>query len=823
MAQPNISGYSIVDRLGSGGFASVYLAVDDTTQVKSAIKVLHDHTSKPDDLRRFERERLSLRALSGHPNIVAVYDSGETDDGQHYTVLEYIDGGSVRDRITAGGALHWASAVEIGVQICAALDVAHRSGVLHRDVKPANILLDGDQAKLSDFGIARLVGQSQVTAAQSIIGTLAYTPPEVFHNEPFDGRGDIYQLGISLYEMLLGRAPFTSAAADNKATIIRRILENPAPPLAQFDIPQPLSDLLDEVLAKDPADRPQSAASFGKRLNDVERELGRPITEVGVDTDSIVADTSTILLDTGETESTEPDNSVDGAASDETIAAVATPPQVPIVEPPADADLTVAEPRPTGATSILAPQAPEGEKPVTTIAPETPRVHAPKEPATAAQPTRPVETTPAESNDRRRRWPWVVGLLLLAAAVGGSVFAWQYLDREDDPVVTPDDDDDPTGDPDAPVEFAVLDEPAFAEPGGSDGVVFASVSNSFGLTMVGGAGDGESVSQQRSVVWTLGPLDGERVVRLRSDFAEDEGLSAARQRLWDIGVIDGEQLLAVGENQGGGGTNGIAWLGDQARFLRPSNDPSFQTSARESLRGAAGDPDNDQFIVVGSRSTVSNLAMGLWTLEKGASWDTPVWSFVDLGSDADGILNDVAVVGDLAVAVGSEEVGGVDAAVILIRRGDAWSQLISPIPRAEFHAVAIAGDRIVAVGQRDGTTGTPFAVVTNATGEGFVHNLPIRGSTGVARAIAALSDGRVVAVGDVDGESDRDGAIWELLAADDLGDDKWTTRATPDLQVDGFTELWAIDEYDDIVYVFGRTEDGDTRPAGAWTLSLGEG
>ena len=229
MAQPNISGYSIVDRLGSGGFASVYLAVDDTTQVKSAIKVLHDHTSKPDDLRRFERERLSLRALSGHPNIVAVYDSGETDDGQHYTVLEYIDGGSVRDRITAGGALHWASAVEIGVQICAALDVAHRSGVLHRDVKPANILLDGDQAKLSDFGIARLVGQSQVTAAQSIIGTLAYTPPEVFHNEPFDGRGDIYQLGISLYEMLLGRAPFTSAAADNKATIIRRIWRTPLP------------------------------------------------------------------------------------------------------------------------------------------------------------------------------------------------------------------------------------------------------------------------------------------------------------------------------------------------------------------------------------------------------------------------------------------------------------------------------------------------------------------------------------------------------------------------------------------------------------------
>jgi len=321
VAQPTIPGYSIVERIGSGGFASVYLATHDETEQNVAIKVLHDHTSNGADLTRFERERTTMRALNGHPNIVAIFDAGTTDDERHFTVLEYVGGGSVRDRIVQGGALQWANVVEIGVQICAALNVAHRSGVLHRDVKPANILLEENIAKLSDFGIARLIGQSQVTAAQSIIGTLAYTPPEVFHNKPFDGRGDIYQLGISLYEMLLGRAPFTSAAADNKAMIIRRILDNPAPPLAQFDVPLPLSDLLDEVLAKDPADRPQTAETFGRRLNEVEQALGRTPTSIGDETESLSLETATIL-DTGETG--EHDQSVWPASADSPTVAAST-------------------------------------------------------------------------------------------------------------------------------------------------------------------------------------------------------------------------------------------------------------------------------------------------------------------------------------------------------------------------------------------------------------------------------------------------------------------------------------------------------------------
>ena len=814
MAQPNIAGYTVGDLLGSGGFASVYLATDDATGRQSAIKVLHDHTSKPDDLRRFERERMSMRALSGHPNIVRVYDSGETTDGQHYTALEYIDGGSVRDRITEGGALHWATAVEIGVQICAALDVAHRSGVLHRDVKPANILLDHDMAKLSDFGIARLVGQSQVTAAQSIIGTLAYTPPEVFHNKPFDGRGDIYQLGISLYEMLLGRAPFTSAAADNKATIIRRILDNPAPPLAQFDIPQPLSDLLDEVLAKDPADRPQSADSFGRRLNDVERQLGRTPTEVGAETQGIIAETSTILYGSEETQlskiSPEPPT-------------VSITPEPPTVEPPTGSDITVVEPRPENATSVL-PQ--PGPPPVI----EPPRVSVASDDWPAAPPINIVEPQierdePAAPNvpdihePRRRSWAWVLGFLLLAGAAGASAYLWQAADSSDDANGS---NTEPGGD-DANgrvVQFAALDSSAFAEPTGTDGVVFASAANTLGLTIVGGAGNGEAVSQQRSVMWTVGEINDETDIRMRADFAADEGLSSATQRLLDIAIVDG-QMLAVGEKQGGGGTNGIAWIGDRAGSLRPANDSSFQTAARESLRGVDGDPANDQFIVVGSRQAGNNLVAGLWTVEKNPNWDTPLWSVLEVERRADGVLNDVAVLGDVAVAVGSEVIDGENAAVILIRRGDSWADLIVPEPNATLHSVAIAGDRIIAVGEKAGDTGVvPFAAVTNSDGVGFIHLLPARGNSGIARSVGVVDEGRVVAVGDVARGSDRDGAIWELLADDELVLDTWTTRATPDLQVDGFTELWAIDEFDDVVYVFGRTEANNRQPAGAWTLDL---
>jgi serine/threonine protein kinase len=828
VAQPIIPGYTIVDRLGSGGFASVYLATKDQTELQFAIKVLHDHASNPDDVRRFERERTTMRALSGHPNIVGVFDDGQTEDGSHYTVLEYVGEGSVRDRIDEGGALHWANVVEIGVQICAALDVAHRSGVLHRDVKPANILLEDTTAKLSDFGIARLVGQSQVTAAQSIIGTLAYTPPEIFHNDQFDGRGDIYQLGISLYEMLLGRAPFTSAAADNKATIIRRILDNPAPPLAQFDIPQPLSDLLDEVLAKDPADRPQSAESFGRRLNSVEATLGRTPTHVLEETQSIALETATIS--TGE--EVRPDvapSSLWGPDSDDaqqaqidpTIASSGAPaapivsvPEAPNVDAPVDANVTVAEQRPTRTTAVIS-----------STAPPSMNLGSDGVPPSLFDERAVVDPAPGMEHRRgRRRWVWAAAIFVTIAAAGAGIGVAQLVDNGD--IDATDTDDDVTDDAgvieDREPEFAVLEHPAFAAPAGSVGVIFDSVSNSFGLTMVGAAGDGEGASEQNGVVWTLGWED------LANAAAEDpiirvvDGSADSRGRLWSIGVIDGQQFLAAGETSG----NGISWIGDRPGSFERSIDSSFTGAGADSLRAVASD-DETSFLVAGKRAQDGAEVMGLWQVTKGESWENPQWETLDVDAGTAGALNDLAVSNEFAVAVGREEVDGVDHGVMLIRRDDTWAHLISPWDGAEFHSVTIAGDRIIAVGQLGpDQDAMPFAIVTNPMGdEGWFHLLPVRDDrSGIARSVITLDDGRVIAVGDVVGEldDDRDGAIWELIPADTLESDQWTTRATPDLQTVEFTELWAIDEFADTVYVFGRTEVDGRRPAGAWTLDLAE-
>ena len=825
MAQPTIPGYSLVDVLGSGGFASVYLATDaDDQQV--AIKVLHDHASKPTDLQRFERERATMRALNGHPNIVAILDSGTTDDDQQYTVLEFVSGGSVRDRLQASGALHWAPVVEIGVQICTALDVAHRSGVLHRDVKPANILLEGNVAKLGDFGIARLIGQSQVTAAQSIIGTLAYTPPELFHNRPFDGRGDIYQLGITLYEMLLGRAPFTSAAADNKATVIRRILDNPAPPLAQFDVPKELSDLLDEVLAKEPADRPQTAKKFAQRLNEVEVALGRTPTRIVDDSEPVPVDTETLgddekpkpertVLDWPHTvdistaglahsvETTDPGVSAEQQLPIESDVA----PTPPVISPP-DANVTVVEPFPEN-TGVLASKS---NQPMALGTPGAAPAHYDK----SAAPS----TTTAPEPKSKSRVGWVLlALGLIGAAVAGVLIAQNTAPDapetvESDVVDGEEDGEVPDEEPPRTPQFNVLDEVAFLEPLGAEhAVIFDAVRNGPGLTIVGGAGDGESVDEQSPMVWTL-DADG---ADLQREF-EEPG------RLWSIGVIDGEDFLAVGDVNGPGETDGLAFIGSRAGLFSTTTDSTFTGPEVDSLRASAADPDtgSSAFLVGGRQSVDGASTMGLWSVARPSPGADPIWVAEPIGTGAPGVVSDIAVDGSLAVAVGSEVVDGVDNGVVAVRRDQSWSFLIAPLPNTVLHAVAISGDRVIAVGETgdDPTQRTPIAVVASDDGTGWLHRLPTRTPSGVARDIATLDDGRVVAVGDGPADSSRMGAIWELLPAEEFASDQWTTRASADVPTDQFTELRSIAEYEGTVYIFGRTEEDGRRPAGAWTLDL---
>ena len=819
MSEPTIPGYSIVERLGSGGFATVYRALDDEAGTDWAIKVLHDHVAATDDLKRFERERTTMQALR-HENIVSVRSHGQTDDGSHYTVLEYVGGGSVRDQIRAQGALHWSRAVAIGVQICGALDVAHRTGVLHRDVKPANILLDDTTAKLTDFGIARLVGQSGVTAAQSIIGTLAYTPPELFHNKPFDGRGDIYQLGVTLYEMLLGRAPFTSAAADNKAMVIRRILDNPAPPLAQFDIPEELSDLLDEVLAKDPADRPQTAARFAERLNQVEVALGRSATpSAGAPTApfSVFDQPETEPVNRGEVEiSTEPEPP---AAPDI--------PQFSIAEEDSQATLLEPLPNPTNVLSedvdvaTPASQAPPVEPPAAT-AHSTPLAVEPR--ATPSSPAPQPET--ASSRGNAGRWLAAAGIFLLA--VGGVLIGTQLTGSDDPPNATDtvadgdgtEQGDDPDAVTTAPSQFIPFASGALAAPDQTEGVAFGSVTNSLGLTIVGASGSGTSVASQRPEYWTIGAeLDPNHW----PDFALDPADLTTGQRSWDIGVIDAVTFLIVGDSTGDGGTDGVAWFGTEAGNYERVTDESFTGDRADSLRAAVAE-DSDTFLVAGTRTSADLAMPSLWEVTRsGGSWAASDWIVLDVGSSGEGILHDVAVADDLAVAVGVENIDGTSSAIVKIRRDDQWQDLLVPIPNAVLWGVTISGDRIVAVGAQgeDADSQEPIAVVSTMDGIPFRHILPVRGSGGIARDLITRADGTVVAVGiDSDGES-TSGAVWQLLPSDELPDDRWTTRASAELSaVDGFVELWSVEEFDEQLFVFGRTESDDQRPAGAWMLDL---
>lgn len=814
MAQPTINGYAIERQLGRGGFASVHLATEESTGRHVAIKVLFDHATSEDDLKRFERERVSLAALSPHPHIVEVYDYGETENGHHYMVIEYVEGGSLRDRITSSGAMHWDEVIDIGVGIASALDAAHRSGVLHRDLKPANILLGENGVKLTDFGIARLVGQSQVTAAQSLVGTLAYTPPEILHNQPFDGRGDIYQLGISLYEALLGRAPFKSGQSDNKAMVIRRILENPAPPLAQFDVPQPLSDLLDEVLAKDPADRPQTASELRRRLLDVKTELnGGPAAAA---TQTLVADEP----NTGEATVNWPQ-----AAAPAAVEAVAAPPPS-ILAPPPTVDVQPPEPATSSARPFedktLVDSRPDG----TSVLPPT------------SQP--PAEPIPPRRNRGRIALAFITLILI---GVGGA-FLLRELTANDDPT-------DGIGDPDGsgdvvqvdgtdvvddqlPIEPTIVrvDQPAFNAPEGSVGLVFSGVANARGLTAVGGTGDGEAVFDQKSVIFTMEP-DGRW---FHQDlFASADGLVNEHQRLRGVAVIDGVQLLAVGETDTGSTTDGVAWMGVTVRSMVPLIDESFTGSGDQRLIGAVGDAGRQEFLIVGRKRGPAGSIPALWTLSPSPDdeWEDPLFTEVPIGSDVRGTMTDVAVAGDFATAVGYESEDGESTGIILIRRDDVWQPLLEPIAGAELNAVDFFGDRIVAVGTRiiDGVS-VPIAVVSDIEGAGWIHNLPVDDVSGKANDVVS-SDAGVFAVGTTgerNGESamrtgETDGALWTLLPHEsDTAQDRWITRDTDELSVEGRQEFWTVVEFDGRVFALGRADNADGgSTAATWTVTVSTG
>jgi eukaryotic-like serine/threonine-protein kinase len=256
--------YRIVRKLGTGGMANVYLAEDEVLGRRVAIKILNDrHAGDDQFVERFRREAKNAASLS-HPNIVSIYDRGEAE-GTYYIAMEYLDGRSLKELIVARGPAPVNVAIDYARQILAALRFAHRHGIVHRDIKPHNVLVDAEgRLKVTDFGIAR-AGASQMTEAGSIIGTAQYLSPEQAKGAPVDQTSDLYSVGVVLYELLTGVVPFTG---DTPVEIAMKHLSSaPEPPsVRRAEIPRDLDKVVLRALAKDPGDRYQSAEEMDADL-----------------------------------------------------------------------------------------------------------------------------------------------------------------------------------------------------------------------------------------------------------------------------------------------------------------------------------------------------------------------------------------------------------------------------------------------------------------------------------------------------------------------------------------------------------------------------
>src|SRR5437660_2857391 len=219
--------YRVISRLGSGGMADVYLAADELLGRLLAVKLLHPHFAADHEfVERFKREASSAAGLS-HPNIVGIFDRGEWQ-GTYYIAMEYVAGRSLKVIVREPGALEPGAAIDIVVQILRAARFAHRRGVIHRDLKPHNVILDEeDRARVTDFGIAR-AGASDMTLTGSIMGTAQYLSPEQAQGHAVSAASDLYSIGVVLYEMLTGRVPFDADAAVTIA--LKHVSESPTAP-----------------------------------------------------------------------------------------------------------------------------------------------------------------------------------------------------------------------------------------------------------------------------------------------------------------------------------------------------------------------------------------------------------------------------------------------------------------------------------------------------------------------------------------------------------------------------------------------------------------
>jgi len=264
--------YRILRELGRGGMATVFLAHDEELDRRVALKLLPEHLAGDDAFHaRFLREA-RLAARLSHPNVVRVFDAGEAD-GRPFIVMEYVPGTSLADC----GKLSPGRVVDLGMQACAGLQHAHNAGLVHRDVKPANLLLRDDGVlKVADFGIARAAESTRHTQAGTLLGTAAYLAPEQIGGEDATAASDVYALGAVLYELLTGRPPYAFASL---AELAAQQADGAIVPAADAEpaVPRQLEAAVMHALARDPRFRPASAADLAHELGAAEEESTRPL------------------------------------------------------------------------------------------------------------------------------------------------------------------------------------------------------------------------------------------------------------------------------------------------------------------------------------------------------------------------------------------------------------------------------------------------------------------------------------------------------------------------------------------------------------------
>jgi serine/threonine protein kinase len=255
--------YHLEEKIGSGGFSTVYRATHLDLKRVVAVKILRGSLSMQEALARFRSEGISS-AQANHPNVVSVMDFGVLDSGVVFLVMELLNGCTLEEELKRKGPTSPRRCVEILLPICDALSNAHHRGIIHRDVKPSNIFLhqgaSGEIPKLLDFGVAKLTGSAAVeniTTKGCILGTVNYLAPERLRGELYDGRVDVYSVGITLYEMLTGRLPFISASAEPMAIAMMHLNEEPQPPSRLVPgIPRDFEEVVMSALAKHPLQRP---------------------------------------------------------------------------------------------------------------------------------------------------------------------------------------------------------------------------------------------------------------------------------------------------------------------------------------------------------------------------------------------------------------------------------------------------------------------------------------------------------------------------------------------------------------------------------------